>query len=250
MDGTDKIKIVGRFKHEGEILSGYIKDGHAIVEKELYVDSYLLDNVSLLAPVVPSKIIGVGLNYVDHAKELNLPIPQEPILFIKPPSSVIGPGDGIRIPPQSSWIEHEAELAVVISKRCKNVLASDAEDVIMGYTCFNDITARDLQKNDWQWTRAKSFDTFSCVGPYIVSGIDASNLGIMCRVNGEVRQNSSTKNLIHGVPELIEFISSIMTLEEGDIISTGTPPGVGQLYSGDVVEVEIENIGLLKNAVL
>ena len=250
MDGTDKIKILGRFKHEDEILSGYIKDDRAIVENELYVDSYPLDTVSLLAPVVPSKIICVGLNYVDHARELDLPIPQEPILFIKPPSSIIGPGDGIRIPPQSSWVEYEAELAVVISKRCKNVLASDAEDVIMGYTCFNDITARDIQKKDGQWTRAKSFDTFSPVGPYIVSGIDPSDLGIVCRVNGEVRQDSSTKNLIFDIPYLIEFISSVMTLEEGDIISTGTPPGVGQLHSGDVVEVELEKIGVLKNAVL
>lgn len=251
MNGTDEIKILGRFKHEDEIFSGYIRDDHVIVEKESYLDSYSLDNVFLLAPVVPSKIICVGLNYVDHAEELNMPIPDEPILFLKPPSSVIGPGDGIRIPPQSSWVEHEAELAVVISKRCKNVLASDAGDVIMGYTCFNDITARDLQKKDGQWTRAKSFDTFSCVGPYIVSGIeDPSDLGIVCRVNGEVRQNSCTKNLIFDIPYLIEFISSVMTLEEADIISTGTPPGVGRLHSGDVVEVEIENIGVLKNSVI
>lgn len=246
----NKIKMMGRFKHEGEIFSGYIKDDHAIVEKDLYVDSYPLENVSLLAPVVPSKIICVGLNYIDHARELGMPIPDEPILFLKPPSSVIGPGDGIRIPPQSRRVDHEAELAVVISKQCTNVQAADADDVIMGYTCFNDVTARDLQEKDGQWTRAKSFDTFSAVGPYIASGIDPSDLGIVCRVNGEVKQDSCTKNLIFDVPYLIEFISSVMTLEEGDIISTGTPPGVGQLRSGDVVEVEIEHIGVLKNAVL
>jgi len=250
MELDDKIKIMGRFKYEDKIFSGYIKDNHAIVERELYIDSYPLDCVSLLVPVVPSKIICVGLNYVDHARELGMPIPDEPILFLKPPSSVIGSGDSIRIPHQSTRVDYEAELAVVISKRCKDVAASDADDVIMGYTCFNDITARDLQEKDGQWTRAKSFDTFSAVGPWIRSGIDPSDLGIVCRVNGEVRQDSSTKNLIFDIPYLIEFISSVMTLEEGDIISTGTPPGVGQLHCGDVVEVDIEKIGVLKNPVV
>ncbi len=222
--------MIGRFKHD---------------------DTFLFSDLELLPPVKPGKIICVGLNYIDHAKELNMQVPDIPILFLKPPSAVTGHLGNIVYPAMTQQMEYEAELAVIICKRCKNVHAEDAESVIMGYTCFNDITARDLQKKDIQWTRAKSFDTFAPMGPYIADpALDISDLAIKTRVNGEVRQDSSTANLIFDVPYLIEFISSIMTLEKGDVISTGTPPGVGKLFVGDEVEVEIENIGILKNNVV
>ena len=178
-------------------------------------------------------------------------IPDEPIFFLKPTSAVIGSLGKIVYPEMSKQVDYEGELAVIIGKRCKNISRDDAGSVIMGYTCFNDVTARDLQKKDVQWTRSKSFDTFAPLGPYIADPmLDISNLAIRTRVNGELRQDSSTSNLIFNIPYLIEFISSIMTLERGDIISTGTPVGVGELSVGDEVEVEIENVGCLKNIVV
>ncbi|HUV83778.1 MAG TPA: fumarylacetoacetate hydrolase family protein, partial [archaeon] len=174
------------------------------------------------------------------------------IIFLKPPSSIIGGGGNIVFPPNSQVLDYEAELAVVIGKRCKNVLAKNTKDVILGFTCFNDVTARDLQKIDNQWTRAKSFDTFAPIGPYIIEP-DKIILGdafIISRVNGKIRQNSNINNMIFDVPFLIEFISNIMTLEEGDIIATGTPAGVGSLHIGDIVEIEIQGIGILKNHVV
>jgi 2-keto-4-pentenoate hydratase/2-oxohepta-3-ene-1,7-dioic acid hydratase in catechol pathway len=179
-------------------------------------------------------------------------IPENPVLFLKPPSSVIGHEDKIIYPASSSRIDYEAELAVVIGKRCKNISASKAEDVIAGYTCFNDVTARDLQQKDRQWTRAKSFDTFAAFGPYLASPeeLDIKDAKIACRVNGEIKQESSTSNLIFDIPYLIEFISEIMTLEVGDIITTGTPSGIGELQRMDTVEVEIQGIGILRNEVL
>ncbi len=179
-------------------------------------------------------------------------IPETPVLFLKPPSAVIGHGDKIIFPPSSSRVDYEAELAVVIGKRCKNISAERAGDVIAGYTCFNDVTARDLQRKDGQWTRAKSFDTFAALGPYIVSTeeIDISDTNITCRVNGVTKQASSTSNLIFDIPYLIEFITEIMTLEVGDVIATGTPSGVGELHRGDTVEIEIQGIGTLRNEVV
>jgi 2-keto-4-pentenoate hydratase/2-oxohepta-3-ene-1,7-dioic acid hydratase in catechol pathway len=210
----------------------------------------LLIDLQLLPPVQPSKLICVGLNYKDHARELGMEIPDEPIFFLKPPSAVIGSLGKIVYPEMSKHVDYEGELAVIIGKRCKNISRDDAGSVIMGYTCFNDVTARDIQKKDVQWTRSKSFDTFAPLGPYIADPmLDVSKIAIRTRVNGELRQDSSTSNLIFNVPYLIEFISSIMTLERGDIISTGTPAGVGELSVGDEVEVEIENVGLLKNTV-
>ena len=208
-----------------------------------------LEDVMLLPPSLPSKIVCVGLNYVKHAQELKMPLPDEPILFLKPPSAVLAPGGQIVYPPSSNQVDYEGELAVIIGKRCHNVLADEAEKHILGYTCFNDITARDLQRKDGQWTRAKSFDTFAPFGPWI-GKIDPSDADIKTRVNGKVVQDSNTSDLIFSVPRLVQFISAVMTLEPGDVIATGTPPGVGQLHKGDLVEVEIEGIGVLKNYVV
>lgn len=243
--------MIGRFKYDNEVFYGVVSGERVIIDRGLYCDNFLQSELQLLPPVQPSKIVCVGLNYIDHARELNMQIPTNPLLFLKPPSAVIGHLGKIIYPDKSKRVDYEAELAVIIGKRCKNVRANEAESVIMGYTCFNDVTARDLQKEDIQWTRAKSFDTFAPVGPYISEpGLDVSDLRIKTRVNGELRQDSSTSNLIFNVPSLIEFISGIMTLEQGDIIATGTPPGVGELFVGDEVEVEIENIGTLKNSVV
>lgn len=243
--------MIGRFKYDNDIFYGEVKGDRVIADKGLYYDTFLLTNIQILAPVQPNKIICVGLNYVDHAKELGMEIPGEPVLFLKPASSIIAHLGKIVYPEMSKQVDYEGELAVIIGKRCKNIARKDASSVIMGYTCFNDVTARDLQKKDVQWTRAKSFDTFAPVGPYIADPmLDVSKLAIRTRVNGELRQDSNTANLIFDVPYLIEFISSIMTLERGDIISTGTPAGVGELCVGDDVEVEIENVGLLKNTVI
>ncbi len=243
--------MIGRFKYDNKVFYGVVIGERVIIDRGLYCDNFLQSELQLLPPVQPSKIVCVGLNYTDHARELNMQIPTNPLLFLKPPSAVIGHLGKIIYPDKSKRVDYEAELAVIIGKRCKNVRANEAESVIMGYTCFNDVTARDLQKEDIQWTRAKSFDTFAPVGPYITEPcLDVSDLRIKTRVNGELRQDSSTSNLIFNVPRLIEFISGIMTLEQGDIIATGTPPGVGELFVGDEVEVEIENIGTLKNSVV
>lgn len=243
--------MIGRFKYDNEIFYGEVKDNRVIVDRGLYNDTFLLIDLQLLPPVQPSKIICTGLNYRDHASELGMEIPDEPIFFIKPTSAVIGSLGNIVYPEMSKHVDYEGELAVIIGKRCKNISKEDAGSVIMGYTCFNDVTARDLQKKDVQWTRSKSFDTFAPIGPYIADPmLDVSNLAIRTRVNGELLQDSSTSNLIFNIPYLIEFISSIMTLERGDIISTGTPAGVGELSVGDEVEVEIEKVGLLKNTVV
>jgi 2-keto-4-pentenoate hydratase/2-oxohepta-3-ene-1,7-dioic acid hydratase in catechol pathway len=197
----------------------------------------------------PTKIIAVGLNYLDHAKELKMEIPDHPLIFMKPPTSVIGNGDAIILPPQTKELSYEGELAVLIKEKVKNVSKDEARRFIAGYTCANDVTARDLQRIDGQWTRAKSFDTFCPIGPRIVSDIDPKNLSIITKVNGIVKQNSNTVNMIFDVFELVSFISEIMTLLPGDVIITGTPPGVGAIEVGDVVDVEIEGIGVLKNIV-
>jgi 2-keto-4-pentenoate hydratase/2-oxohepta-3-ene-1,7-dioic acid hydratase in catechol pathway len=201
------------------------------------------------AIINPTKIIAIGLNYFDHAKELKMDIPDHPLIFLKPPTSIIGNGDVIILPPQTKELHYEGELAVIIKEKVKNVSKDEARRFIAGYTCANDVTARDLQRIDGQWTRAKSFDTFCPLGPRIVSDIDPQHLSIITRVNGTMKQNSNTINMIFGVFELVSFISEIMTLLPGDVIITGTPPGVGAIEVGDVVEVEIEGIGVLKNAV-
>lgn len=238
--------MIVRFKLDGKVLGGSlsIEDNRIVSGGEVLS----LDEVELQAPACPSKIVCVGLNYTEHARELKMPIPVEPVLFLKPPSAVIGPDGEIMIPPSSSRVDFEGELGVVIGKRCKAVSADEAEKYILGYTCFNDVTARDLQQKDGQWTRAKGFDTFAPLGPWI-GRIDPTDAEIQTRVNGEIKQKSNTTDLIFGIPRLVEFISGVMTLLPGDVIATGTPPGVGPLQEGDIVEVQIEGIGVLRNTV-
>ena len=200
---------------------------------------------------VPSKIICVGRNYADHAAELGNEVPKEPLLFLKAPSAVIHDGETIVIPSQSQQVEHEAELAVVIGRDCKDI--ADDEDpyqFVQGYTCLNDVTARDLQKKDGQFTRAKSFDTFCPIGPSIESELDVTDIAVTCRVNGEIKQSGRTSKMVFPVEFLIRYISRQMTLKAGDVIATGTPSGVSKLNAGDVCEVEVEGIGTLKNSVM
>jgi 2-keto-4-pentenoate hydratase/2-oxohepta-3-ene-1,7-dioic acid hydratase in catechol pathway len=244
--------MIGKFRSGDEIFYGEIENGRVYPQGDVHAGVFELSELRILPPVSPTKIVCVGLNYRDHAKELSMEIPETPVLFLKPPSAVIGHEDKIIYPPSSSRVDYEAELAVVICKRCKNISAERAEDVIAGYTCFNDVTARDLQQKDGQWTRAKSFDTFASLGPYLATPdeLDISDAKITCRVNGETRQESNTSNLIFDIPYLIEFITEIMTLEVGDVIATGTPSGVGEMHRGDTVEVEVQGIGTLRNEVV
>lgn len=212
-----------------------------------------LAQVKLLAPVLPSKVIGVGRNYAEHAQEMGNEVPKTPLLFLKPSTAVIGPDEPILLPALSERVEYEAELAVVIGRLCKDVPAQRAADVIAGYTCANDVTARDLQKSDGQWARAKGADTFAPLGPWMVRQGDLDLLSgaatITCRVNGQVRQQGSTAQMVHSIPALIEVVSQAMTLLPGDVILTGTPAGVGPLVHGDTVSVQIEGIGTLTNPV-
>jgi 2-keto-4-pentenoate hydratase/2-oxohepta-3-ene-1,7-dioic acid hydratase in catechol pathway len=208
-----------------------------------------LDSVQLLAPVLPGKIICVGRNYAEHIKETNAEIPTTPLLFLKPPTSVIGPNQTIFLPPQSQQVDHEAELAVVIGKRGRWIQPSEVSSFIYGYTVGNDVTARDLQHKDSQWTRSKGFDTFCPLGPWIETEFNPADAMITCHVNGELRQMASTRDMIFHIDQLIAFASSIMTLEVGDVIMTGTPAGISPLHPGDTVEVAIDGIGKLSNIV-
>jgi 2-keto-4-pentenoate hydratase/2-oxohepta-3-ene-1,7-dioic acid hydratase in catechol pathway len=203
----------------------------------------------LPVPVRPTKILCVGRNYADHAAELGHDVPAEPLIFMKPPSSLIGAGEAIVLPAASERVDYEGELAVVIGRRCRNVSEADAMGVIAGYTILNDVTARDLQKKDGQWTRAKGFDTFAPCGPRLVTDLDPTDLEIKTLVNGELKQHGRTSQFIFSIPRVIAYISGVMTLEEGDVISTGTPSGVGPLKPGDTVEVWVEGIGSLINPV-
>jgi 2-keto-4-pentenoate hydratase/2-oxohepta-3-ene-1,7-dioic acid hydratase in catechol pathway len=209
-----------------------------------------LSEVTLLAPCQPTKIIAVTVNFQGRADEAAHPLPTVPQIFLKPPSAVIGPEQPILLPPQSNQVEHEAELGVVIGRRARWVTPEDALSHVLGYTCGNDVTARDLEETDNQLTRAKAFDTFCPLGPWIVTGLDPSDMVIFCSVSGQVRQMTSTREMSFSVPQLIAFISSIMTLEPGDVILAGTPAGVGPLHDGDRVEIEIEGIGRLANPVV
>jgi len=210
-----------------------------------------LAEVELLAPCLPSKIVAVGRNYAAHAAEFGADVPAEPLIFYKPPSTIVGPGAAIVYPRHlSQWVEHEAELAVVVGRRARHVRPAEAHIFVRGYTCANDVTARDLQQRDEQWNRSKSFDTFCPLGPWIVTGLDVSNLAVRCRVNGELRQDGRTRDLIFGVGELLAYVTAVMTLEPGDVLLTGTPAGVGPLHPGDRVAVEVEGIGSLENEVV
>lgn len=208
-----------------------------------------LEGLTLLPPVTPSKVVCVGRNYVAHAQEHDAEVPEVPLLFLKPPSSVIGPGEVIMLPPQSQRVEHEAELAVVIGKRGRWLDADAALDAVFGYTIANDVTARDLQRRDGQWTRGKGFDTFCPIGPWIETDFDPADAVITCTVNGELRQMGSTRDMVFRVRQLVAYVSSVMTLEPGDVLLTGTPAGVGLLEDGDEVAVSIEGLGELKNLV-
>ena len=222
---------------EGDIFDGPLQEGQAVTPSRF------------LSPVVPSKVVAIGLNYKDHASEMNKPLPPEPLMFLKPSTAVVGPGEAIRIPPNAGEIHYEAELGVVIGKRASRVTADKAMDYVLGLTCLIDVTARELQRKDVQYTRGKGFDTFAPIGPCIAIGLDPASLDIEGWLNGERKQASNTKQLIFSVPQIVAFVSNVMTLLPGDVIATGTPSGVGPLKSGDRFTVKIEGIGELSNPV-
>jgi 2-keto-4-pentenoate hydratase/2-oxohepta-3-ene-1,7-dioic acid hydratase in catechol pathway len=224
-------------------------DGHPFASIRFGGSRWPLADVRLLSPVLPSKVVAVGRNYADHAAELGNEVPSTPLIFMKPSTSVIGTGDVIRLPASSQQVEHEAELAVVIGIPAKDVEPDKAMDHVLGYTAANDVTARDQQRADGQFTRAKGYDSFCPIGPWIETVLDPSDLRVTATVNGQIRQDGRTSQLVHGIPELIAFVSQVMTLLPGDVILTGTPAGVGPLQDGDSVSVEIEGIGTLTNAV-
>ena len=236
----------------GVVEEGRIRemDGNPFGDFHLSSGAKEIAEVKLLSPCLPSKIVALGLNYRDHAEEMKAKLPENPLLFIKPSTSVIGPGDNIVYPKMSKQVDYEAELAVVMKKVAKAVPEGRAAEYILGYTCFNDVTARDLQSKDKQWTRGKGFDTFAPIGPWIVTGIDPHHLEISTYLNGERRQHSNTKNLIFGPHQLVSFISHVMTLLPGDVIATGTSSGIGPMAVGDKVDVVIEGIGTLSNTVV
>lgn len=249
-----------RFQHGDGTAVGLLEDGVVYESQgDLFGDLTRgtavgpVEAVTLLSPVRPSKLVAIGLNYLDHVTEdaPDFKTPESPIIFLKPPSSIIGPGANIVYPDGPEHVDSEGELAVVIGRRARYVKAENVDDYILGFACSNDVSARDYQFKDGQWVRAKGFDTFSPIGPAIATGISASeSLQLTCRLNGEVRQQSSTKMLLFGVPALIEFISRVMTLEPGDVIMTGTPAHPPQMAIGDKVEIEIERVGTLRNQVI
>ncbi len=257
------MKIV-RFKYKNKIsygvLNGHIVHGYrgspfpgtGVKAKNFIPDgnTYNLDEIRLLPPCPPTKLVCLGLNYHFHADEFKIPVPELPLLFLKPPSAIIGPEDNIVLPHLAERIDYECELAIVIGKTAKNVPEESFAEYILGYTCFNDVTDRVAQAKDGQWTRAKGFDTFAPLGPCIDTEVSPFNLKIETYVNGKLKQSGNTGDLIFGVPKLVGFISGIMTLLPGDIIATGTPSGVGPLTAGDTVEIKIENIGTLRNHVV
>jgi 2-keto-4-pentenoate hydratase/2-oxohepta-3-ene-1,7-dioic acid hydratase in catechol pathway len=254
------MQIARYLGEDGEILEGVVQGDE--VEEISGLDAMLqggrrlgvrrkLADVKLLPWGLARKIVGVGKNYVDHAKELASEVPKEPLLLIKPTSALIGHGQPIVLPPGSvsREVHHESELAVVIGKRLRRASEKECAKAVAGVTCLNDVTARDIQRREVQWTRAKGFDTFCPVGPWVTVGLDWSNLRVQCRVNGAVKQDGRTKDQVFPVPMLLSFICAGMTLEPGDVVTTGTPAGVGPIRAGDVVEVEIEGVGVLRNEV-
>lgn len=233
---------------EGEVIR--MMDGDPFGGFQLTSTCLKVDDTRLLAPCSPSKVVALGLNYRDHADEIKMKLPEEPLLFLKPSTSVIGPGEAIVYPKMARRVDYEAELAIVVSKTAKSVSEEKAPDYILGYTCLNDVTARDLQGKDGQWTRAKGFDTFAPIGPWIVTDVDPHGLEIAAYLNGNRQQHSSTENLIFRPHRLVSFVSQIMTLMPGDVIATGTPHGIGPMAVGDKVDVVIEGIGTLSNVVV
>lgn len=251
-DGIVGFGVVEGVGPDGEVEPGTTITpiaGHPFGSLEVSGPPIAFSDTRLLAPVLPSKIIAVARNYAAHAAEMGTDVPSEPMIFLKPSTSVVGPGDRIDLPPQSEQVEHEAELAIVIGRMCREVPLRRVPEVILGYTCANDVSARDLQRLDGQWGRAKGFDTFCPLGPWIVTDIDPSDLAVTCTVGGEVRQSGRTSQMVRTVPELVSWISNVMTLLPGDIILTGTPAGVGPIVEGDSVSVSIGSIGTLTNRV-
>ena len=232
--GSDEVRVL-----QGTFFEDPVPTGETVA----------LDDVHLLAPVLPSKLVCVGKNYVAHAAEFGMDVPEEPLLFLKPSTAVIGPGDPIRLLPISRRVDYEGELAVVIGRLAREVRAEDAYKYILGYTCANDVTLRDLQKTDDQWARAKGFDGSAPLGPWIETDLDPNDAVVRTRLNGDVRQQASTTDLVFGVATLLEYLTSFMTMLPGDVLLTGTPEGVGKLADGDVVEVEVEGVGTLRNEV-
>ncbi len=228
------------YRAEGDYTAGF-RGGEPVGE---------LGQLTLLSPCQPTKIVAIGRNYAAHAAAHGVKVPSQPLIFLKPPSAVIGPGEPIVCPPQSAHVEHEAELAVVIGRRARRVTAADAWGYILGYTCANDVTARDLQRSDGQWSRSKGFDTFAPLGPWIVSDLDPTDLVVACRVNGQMKQQATTLDMVFKIPHIIEYITAAMTLEPGDVILTGTPEGVSPIRPGDQVEVDVQGIGVLRNPVI
>ena len=246
-----------RFLHEGSPAVG-VADGDRIIRYsgsgvmtlgQPISDSIAIADAQLLAPVAPPKIVAVGRNYAEHAKEFGNEAPSEPIIFLKPPTAVLPPNGTIIRPPQSQRVDFEGELAIIIGRTAHNVRAADWRSVVLGFTCANDVTARDLQKKDVQFTRGKSFDTFCPLGPCIETDLDPSALSLRTRVNGQMKQDGNTRDMVFDGAFIVAFITAVMTLQPGDVILTGTPAGVGPLVSGDRVEVEIEGIGVLRNVV-
>jgi 2-keto-4-pentenoate hydratase/2-oxohepta-3-ene-1,7-dioic acid hydratase in catechol pathway len=248
-----------RYAWEGEIGFGELRgdqvwpwtgsplEGGAAAHDRQPID---LAAVTLLVPCEPTKIIAIGRNYAEHAAEHAAAVPTAPLIFLKAPSSLLAPGQPIVLTPFSQQVEHEAELAVVIGRRCRSVALEDVAALILGYTCANDVTARDLQRQDGQWARGKSFDTFCPLGPWIETDLDATALDVTCHVQGQLRQRGNTADMVFAVDSLVSYVSRMMTLEPGDVILTGTPAGVGPLHPGDTVEVRVEGIGTLHNPVV
>jgi 2-keto-4-pentenoate hydratase/2-oxohepta-3-ene-1,7-dioic acid hydratase in catechol pathway len=246
-----------RYSHDGQMSFGVLEGEHiaAITPHPFAPFEYSGerlsgDEVRLLAPVLPTKIIAVGQNYADHAREMGKGVPDEPIIFLKPSTAVVGPGDPIIYPTGVDRVDYEGELAVIVGKLGRRLDEADALQAVLGFTCANDVTARNLQERDGQWTRAKGFDTFCPLGPWIETDLDSSDLAVRTLVNDEQRQSSRTSMLVSGVARLLAFISGVMTLLPGDVILTGTPAGIGPLAPGDQVDVEVEGVGVLTNQVV
>jgi 2-keto-4-pentenoate hydratase/2-oxohepta-3-ene-1,7-dioic acid hydratase in catechol pathway len=241
----------GKVEKKGILIDDTIKEitGTFFGEFNITENTYDVDDVKILPPVMPSKLVCIGRNYAEHAKELGNEVPEAPLMFLKPSTAVIGNGDTIIYPESSQKVDHEAELAVVIKKKCKNVSEEEAFDYVLGYTCMNDVTARDIQKKENKFTRAKGFDTFAPIGPVIETDLNPESINVKCYINENIVQDGNSRDMIFNVPKLISFISKVMTLLPGDIIATGTPSGAGPLSIGDIVEIEVEGIGRLTNIV-
>ncbi|HEX6469026.1 MAG TPA: fumarylacetoacetate hydrolase family protein [Streptosporangiaceae bacterium] len=249
---------IARFSTDDGVLFGVVEgdsiaaiDAHPFGELRFTGKRFALDDVRLVAPILPSKVVAIGKNYAGHVREMGGEAPPEPVIFMKPSTSVIGPGEPIAYPQKlSERVDFEGELAIVIGRLCRDVPVERTAEVVLGYTCANDVTARDLQRRDGQWTRAKGFDTFCPLGPWIETEVDPADLAITTSVNGQVRQDARTSLLLHNVPTLLSYVSQVMTLLPGDVILTGTPEGIGPLEIDDEVAVEIESIGTLTNRVV